>query len=118
MTIITPSRQEIDARIVDWANTDPAFRQRLLDDPKAALAEMLGMALPLGMAITVLEEQPGQHYLVLPPAPPSLNALPLDELDLALVGGGRTLRPILFPCGMRNTRAANRPAGNTSQSSC
>jgi hypothetical protein len=41
----------------------------------------------------VLEETPGHHYLVLPPTPPDLDALPLDDLELALVGGGRTLRP-------------------------
>ncbi len=40
------NRHEIETQLIDKASTDPAFRQRLLDDPKAALAEMLGVALP------------------------------------------------------------------------
>lgn len=112
------SRQEMEARIVEQANADPDFRRRLLDDPKAALADFLGTALPAGMTITVLEEEPGHHYLVLPPAPLDLDALPLDELDLALVGGGRTLRPHLILCSKSNVSAADRPVTRTSQSSC
>lgn len=112
------NRHEIESQLIEKASADPAFRQRLLDDPKAALADLLGVALPPGMTVTVLEEQPGHHYLVLPPAPPSLDTLPLDELDLALVGGGRTLRPFLLRCFVSNTRAVNRSAGHTSLGSC
>ena len=93
MTVQTQTRQQVEARLIEKASSDPAFRQALLDDPKGTLAKFLGMVLPEGMRVTVLEEQRGHHYLVLPPALPSLDALPLDDLDLALVGGGRTLRP-------------------------
>jgi hypothetical protein len=112
------NRHEIESQLIEKASADPVFRQRLLDDPKAAIADLLGVALPPGMTVTVLEEQPGHHVLVLPPAPPSVDALPLDELDLALVGGGRTLRPHLLLNGKSNTRAANHSATRTSQSSC
>ncbi|MEZ4635962.1 MAG: NHLP leader peptide family RiPP precursor [Caldilineaceae bacterium] len=114
MTNLTQSRQELEARIVEQAGADPAFRRRLLEDPKATVADFLGAALPPGMTITVLEEQPGHHYLVLPPAQPSVDALPLDELDLALVGGGRTLRPAsvpfcwVIPCGPPTSRRSSR----------
>lgn len=114
------NRHEIETQLIEKANADPTFRRRLLEDPKAAVADFLGVALPPGMTITVLEEQPGQHYLVLPPAPPSVDALPLDELDLALVGGGRTLRPANVPfcwfppCGPSARGASSR----TSTSSC
>lgn len=104
MTVTTQSRAEIEARILAQAERDPAFRQWLLQEPKAAVADLLGVTLPAGMSITVLEEQPGQHYLVLPP--PSLDAMPLDDLELALVGGGRTLRPVPIHCG--DTLAASR----------
>lgn len=93
MTTLTQSRQEIETRIVEQASQNPTFRQQLLANPKATLAAFLGIALPPGMNITVLEEQPGQHYLVLPSAHPPVDALPLDDLELALVGGGRTQRP-------------------------
>ena len=103
------NRNEIEIQLIEKASADPTFRRRLLADPKTAVADLLGMPLPPGLTITVLEEQPGQHFLVLPPAPPSLDALPLDDLELALVGGGRTLRPILFPCGMGNLRRTSSP---------
>lgn len=93
MTNHLNSRQELESRLVERASHDPEFRQRLLDDPKATLAEFLNVTLPPGVQITVLEEQPGHHYLVLPPATPAVDALPLEDLELALVGGGRTLRP-------------------------
>ena len=111
------NRHEIETQLIEKASTDPAFRRRLLDDPKTAIAEMLGTPLPPGMKITVLEEAPGQHYLVLPPAPPSLDALPLDELELALVGGGRTMRPLQVECNAGMERV--RRFGNTiRQSGC
>ncbi len=93
MTALNQSRREMDDRLIEQASQNPSFRQQLLTDPKAALAAFLGVTLPPGMVVTVLEEQPGHHYLVLPSSPPSVDALPLDELELALVGGGRTLRP-------------------------
>ena len=111
------NRDEIERQIIAQASADPAFRQRLLADPKAALAELLGVALPPGMTITVMEEQPGQHILVLPPAAPAPEALPLDDLELALVGGGRTLRPIQVFCNSgASLSTAN--AKNSQRSSC
>ena len=112
MTTPTQSRQELEARIVEQAQRDPAFRRRLLEDPNAAVSDFLGVTLPPGMTITVLEEAPGHHYLVLPPAAPALDALPLDDLELALVGGGRTLRPITIKQSVSNTRR------RVNQSSC
>jgi len=116
MTYVHQTRQAWEARIIAEAGQNPAFRRRLLDDPKAALADFLDISLPPGITITLLEEQPGQHYLVLPPAPPDLDALPLDELELALVGGGRTLQPIPISC--TDTRIVRHNSGATSRSSC
>ena len=98
MTHIDQSRQQLEAAIIERASTDPAFRERLLADPKSTIGDFLGAELPPGMKITVLVEEPGHHYLVLPPATPDVEALPLDELELALVGGGRTLRPFPIIC--------------------
>lgn len=112
------SRQELEARLVEQAKIDPDFRRRLLEDPKAAIADFVGAALPPGMTITVLEEEPGHHYLVLPPAPPAVDAIPLDELELALAGGGRTLRPHLILASASNTGISSQSATHSSQSSC
>jgi hypothetical protein len=112
------NRHEIETQLIEKANADPAFRQHLLDDPKGAVADLLGVALPPEMTITVLEETPGHHYLVLPPAAPAPDALPLDDLELALVGGGRTLRPFAIKCSVSNTRASASNARSSSRSSC
>ncbi|MBI1297272.1 NHLP leader peptide family natural product precursor [bacterium] len=111
-------RHEIETQLIEKAGADPAFRRRLLDDPKGAIADLLGAALPPGMTITVLEEKPGQHYLVLPPAPPAIDALPLEDLELALVGGGRTLRPMEVLCGMTNVLSSNVRTENSTRTSC
>lgn len=118
MTDLQQSRQEMETRLIAEASQNPTFRQRLLDDPTNAVADFLGLALPRGMSITVLEEQPGQHYLILPPTIPVPDALPLDDLELALVGGGRTLRPFEIACGASNLRAAAYKAKTAVRSSC
>lgn len=107
MTTSSQSRQEIEARLIEQASQNPSFRRQLLADPKAALSTFLGVALPPGMSITVLEEQPGQHYLVLPVARPAVDTLPLADLELALVGGGRTQRPI--PAGSGTAYSTQNP---------
>lgn len=124
MTTLTSSRQELETRLIAEASQNPTFRQRLLDDPKAAIAGLLGVTLPPGMTVTVLEETPGHHYLVLPPAAPAPDALLLDDLELALVGGGRTLRPQPGRCNTdtrlraSNMRASASNARSSSRSSC
>ena len=93
MNKLNRTKQEIEADIIEKATQDPTFRQLLLAEPKRAISRFLGTSLPDSVHFTVIEETHGHHVLVLPPAPISVEALPLDELELALVGGGRTLRP-------------------------
>ena len=47
-----------------WA--DEAYRARLLEDPKAALAEELGVALPDRLEVQVVEERPDLMCIVIP----------------------------------------------------
>lgn len=47
-----------------WA--DEAFRARLLEDPKAALEEELGVALPERLQVQVVEERPDMLCIVVP----------------------------------------------------
>lgn len=94
--MLNKTQDAIQQEIINRATHDAEFRQALLDDPKTAVADVLGVALPPGLKITVLEQQLGEHILVLPPLVPTPEALPLDDLELALVGGGRTLRPSIM----------------------
>ena len=47
-----------------WA--DPAFAERLRADPKAALAEHLGVDLPDYLEVDLVEERPDRLVIVLP----------------------------------------------------
>ncbi|MCF4965706.1 NHLP leader peptide family RiPP precursor [Nostoc sp. CMAA1605] len=52
--------------IIAKAIEDPAYKQRLLSDAKAVLAEELGTELPEDLSIEVLQQSSKQLYLVLP----------------------------------------------------
>lgn len=54
---------ETGARMVAKAWTDPAYRELLLTDGKAA-AEMMGVSLAGAPPLGVLENAPGRHHLV------------------------------------------------------
>ena len=69
-----------------WA--DPAYRDRLLNDTHAALADV-GIEVPESHTIKVIEDQPGSVHLVLPAPPKNADQLSLDELENA-VGAGFT----------------------------
>jgi hypothetical protein len=63
----TPStRAELEGRIVERAQADPAFRERLIATPREALSEELGFELPSGLEIIVVEERPDRLAIVLP----------------------------------------------------
>jgi hypothetical protein len=59
-------RAEMERRIVQRSLEDDAFRQQLLEDPKAAVEQELGTRLPEGVRVVTLEETADTIYLVLP----------------------------------------------------
>jgi hypothetical protein len=59
-------RHNIERRLVQRAWSDPEFKARLLADPKAALAEIVGADLPERLQVTVVEERPDHLCIVLP----------------------------------------------------
>ena len=59
-------RAELRRRILDRAQADPAFRARLLETPREALAEELGVELPSGLEVVVVEERSDRIAIVLP----------------------------------------------------
>ena len=88
MNKLHQTKQEIEARIIEKATQEPAFRQRLLADPKQAISQFLGTPLPKDIKFTVIEETQGHHILVLPPAPISVEAFPPRCAGIG-VGGWR-----------------------------
>ena len=79
---------EMRMKIVDKATGDAEFRDRLLGDPKGALEEELGVAIPASLSIEVHEESAETAHLVLPPDSR------LGESDLQAVVGGSTMGDI------------------------
>ena len=75
---------EMRAKIVGKAAEDADFHARLLSDPKGAIEEELGVAIPGSLSIKVHEEDGATAHLVLPPHSK------LNEGDLQAVAGGDT----------------------------
>ena len=73
---------ELRARILSRAGEDGDFRARLVADPKAAVADEVGVTVPEGFNVVVHEESATTAHLVLPPSPE------LTEADLAMAAGG------------------------------
>jgi hypothetical protein len=57
---------DLRARIVRRALSDPEFRARLLASPREAVANELGAELPARLEIVVVEEGPDRIAIVLP----------------------------------------------------
>ena len=75
-----PNRRDLEAKIVARAWADEGFRERLKSDPRAAVAEETGVAVPDSVALEVLEETPDKAYLVIPS---NRTAIADDDLDVA-----------------------------------
>jgi hypothetical protein len=65
-TPIPTQRRSIESRIVRRAWADPDYKRRLLADPYSAVGEELGIELPPGLEVRVVEERPNSLCIVLP----------------------------------------------------
>jgi hypothetical protein len=61
---LTP--ESLQEHIIAKAIEDPSYKQRLLSDTRAVLAEELGTELPEDVSVEVLQQSSKQLYLVLP----------------------------------------------------
>ena len=87
MSTETKTVTELRGHLMEKATADEAFRARLLSDPKGAIEEELGLAVPASMSIEVHEESAGTAHLILPPDSK------LSESDLRAVAGGFERHP-------------------------
>jgi hypothetical protein len=81
-------RAEMERTLVQRSMEDEDFRQRLLDDPKAAVEQELGTRLPEDVEVRAVEETANSIYLVLPSASPLGESGELSERELGAVAGG------------------------------
>lgn len=79
------ARKQLEASIILRAWQDDEFRQRLFNDPRAAVEEM-GMEVPEGMSVSVVEEPATAWQIAVPPRP--YRADELTEAQLQQVAGG------------------------------
>jgi hypothetical protein len=81
--------RDLEAQVIAQAVQDPAFRVRLLADPKAVFAD-LGLNIPPGITIQALQETADQYYLVLPALERAGRGAgaSLSDADLEHVAGG------------------------------
>ena len=73
---------EMRMKVVGKATEDADFRARLLNDPKGALEQELGVTIPASLSVEVHEESGTAAHLVLPPDSK------LSEGNLQAVSGG------------------------------
>ena len=62
-------RAQMERRLIERSIEDEAFRQKLIEDPKGAVEQELGMRLPEGVRVLAMEETADTIYLVLPSIP-------------------------------------------------
>lgn len=74
---------EIWRNVKTRAHEDPEYRQRLLDDPRAVLAEA-GQVIPPEVEVTISERKPNAIHLVLP-TDEARDSLVAHEVDASLI---------------------------------
>lgn len=79
-----PTRAELDALISERLASDPNYRQALLDDPRAAVTELVGTDVPAAVHVTVHEESLTDIHLAIHAS----SSGEIAEDDLELVAGG------------------------------
>jgi hypothetical protein len=84
---VNAARRALEARLLERAAKDAAFRRALLADPKGTLEQALQVPVLAELRLTVLEETATSRYLVLPPAPLRQPG-ELADADLEAVAGG------------------------------
>ena len=82
------TRKEFEAQLIRRAAKDPAFRELLLTNPKAAIEQEFGEKIPESFQIYVHEETANAVHIVLPWNPFSSVEDELAEEELEQVAGG------------------------------
>ncbi|MBU0650742.1 NHLP leader peptide family RiPP precursor [bacterium] len=78
-------KEDFRQKITEKAMSDSEFKSRLMQDPKAAIAEVTGKNIPAEVKIHVIEEDSNVLNLIVPKK--SVDELSDDDLD-QVAGGG------------------------------
>jgi hypothetical protein len=69
-------------QIIEKAWADPAFKQRLLSNPKAAIKDEFGIVIPDTIKLHTVEESTSEFYLVIPASPTVVASGPIEPLSV------------------------------------
>ena len=98
-------REQMERRLVQRSLQDGDFRQRLLENPKAAVEDELGTQLPEDVRVVAVEETADTVYLVLPfVSTQAQEAGELSDQDLEAVAGGWDAQTAGLTCTAQYTR--------------
>ncbi|MGF1575903.1 MAG: NHLP leader peptide family RiPP precursor [Cyanophyceae cyanobacterium] len=89
------TRKDLELKLVAKAWQDDAFRQQLLNNPRATIQQELGIELPEDVEVKIFEEQSDQAYVLLLQKPTRVDQATIreseelsDESLDAVAGGG------------------------------
>jgi hypothetical protein len=83
------TRGQLWDKIVEQAQKNPKYYDLLMSDPRQLMEKQLGMSIPGGVNIKVIEETPDTYYIVLPHF--TREGAELSDADLENVAGGKGL---------------------------
>ena len=90
----------VHEQVIARAVKDPAFRQALLSNPRAVLAQEYNVHIPEQVAIRVIEDPPDTISLVLPSQPQEGSVQMLSDADLEAVAGGLRSETLHTACNL------------------
>jgi hypothetical protein len=85
-----------ESELLQRAQSDPKFRQQLLSNPNQAVQQAFGVNVPSGVRLRVVEETPGEYYIVLPAQ--SQGGAASDDALQAAAGDSSTWGPNCSQC--------------------
>jgi hypothetical protein len=81
--------KKVAAAILRRAATEPAFREKALKNPNAAIQEVAGKPLPAGVTVRFIQNEPGVTMTLVLPDPVDASK-ELSEKEQEQVAGGGT----------------------------